>query len=107
MDIKKVYISGKITGLLEPEAKQIFANAYNMLEGFGYQPVNPFDVAPFTHGWAYENYLVKGIEGLLQCQAIYMLHNWGNSKGARIEYAIARELGLKIWFEEDLEIISE
>ena len=42
------------------------------------------------------------IEVLFCCDAIYMLKDWGMSRGARIEYAIAKELNLKIFFEDEL-----
>lgn len=36
------------------------------------------------------------IENLMNCDAIYLLYDWRMSKGAVLEYAIAKELGLKI-----------
>jgi hypothetical protein len=33
---------------------------------------------------------------LLHCDAIYMLNNWRTSRGARVELAVAVELGLEI-----------
>ena len=33
---------------------------------------------------------------LLTCDAIYMLNNWRQSKGARVELAVATELGMEI-----------
>lgn len=30
---------------------------------------------------------------------LFMQKDWGQSKGARVEYAIARELGLQIYHE--------
>lgn len=43
--------------------------------------------------------LIECISRLIRCNAIYMLNNWGNSTTSRIEYAIAKELGLTIIFE--------
>ena len=39
------------------------------------------------------------ISALMKCDAIYMLNDWGQSRGARIEYVIAKELGLEIIYE--------
>jgi hypothetical protein len=41
----------------------------------------------------------EDISALLTCDAIYLLKNWGDSRGARIERAIALELGIKIIYE--------
>jgi hypothetical protein len=49
--------------------------------------------------WAWEDYMEKDLGILLRCDGIYMLNNWGNSKGARCEYALAKELGLTIRFQ--------
>jgi len=43
--------------------------------------------------------MVDDISALLECEAIYMVKDWGQSKGARLEYAIAKELGLYILFD--------
>ena len=42
----------------------------------------------------------KDLSALLRCDGIYMLDNWGSSKGARIERAVAMELGLSIVYQE-------
>lgn len=39
----KVYISGKISGLPLLEVKEKFANAADLLDSLGLQPVNPLD----------------------------------------------------------------
>lgn len=45
----------------------------------------------------------KFIEGdlaiLSRCDAIYMLNNWENSRGAKLEYQEAKRLGLDVYKE--------
>ena len=68
MDIKKIYISGKITGLPVREAIAKFRSAAEKIRRFGFEPVSPL---------------------LLRCDAIYLLDDYEKSEGARIELCIA------------------
>jgi hypothetical protein len=95
----KCYISGKISGLPQEEAFNKFEKAEKDVEHLGYKPVNPMKLCPFNKDFEWEDYMEKDIGALLRCKAIYMLKDWGNSKGARCEYALAKELDLKIIFE--------
>ena len=94
-----VYISGKITGLPISEVKRLFGKAATHIKEIGHTPVSPLDVTPPDADMDWKEFMIKDISGLLDCDAIYMLRNWGQSKGARIEYQIARELELQVIFE--------
>ncbi|GAE14622.1 hypothetical protein JCM6292_785 [Bacteroides pyogenes JCM 6292] len=97
----KIYVSGKISGLPIEEAKQRFADAQALLDGIGFEAVNPMKKSlPANATW--EQHMVKDIELLFKCDAIYMMDNWIDSKGALIEYDIAKRLGLDIWFESNV-----
>lgn len=100
----KMYISGQITGLPIEVARTKFKEAEIMLRKIGVDAVNPFTVCEEIEspGTTWTEYMVKDIEALLGCEAIFMLRNWGESKGARVEYAIAQSLGLKIWHEYEM-----
>lgn len=91
----RIYIAGKITGI-ENEAVLKFKRAETILKGMGYEPVNPL-IENTTDTW--ENYMKLGISKLLTCDGIYMLSNWMNSKGAKIEHNLAEILKLKIIYE--------
>jgi Domain of unknown function (DUF4406) len=96
---KKAYISGKITGYDIEVAKFKFHSSAIDVEQLGYIPVNPFDLSETHPSKTWKDYMLDDIKGLFDCDAIFMQSDWGQSKGARIEYAIARELGLEILFE--------
>ncbi|TYK34365.1 DUF4406 domain-containing protein [Bacteroides pyogenes] len=97
----KIYISGKITGLPLKETRERFADAQALLDGIGFEAVNPMKKSlPANATW--EQHMVKDIELLFKCDAIYMMDNWIDSKGALIEYDIAKRLGLDIWFESNV-----
>ena len=103
----KIYISGKISGLPIGIAKAKFKWHAGFLEIKGYEPVNPFDGEPifekplssYTKDEIWAIFMATDIKELFACEAIYMLKDWGQSKGARVEYAIAKEIGLKIFYE--------
>ena len=98
----KIYISGKITGLPIKAVTKKFKETQNILESKGFQVVNPFElnknIKKSMPTWM--DYMINDISYLFDCDAIYMIENWGQSKGSRIEYAIAKELNLKIYFAE-------
>jgi hypothetical protein len=98
--MSKVYISGKISGLDYQEAFKKFEEAEKDVIQFGGVPVNPMKICGNNPDWTWEDYMDKDLAALLRCEGIYMLNNWGASKGARVEYAVAKELGLTIVFQK-------
>ena len=94
----KIYISGKISGTDLTETRARFAAVAKAMKRLGYEPVNPLDNGLSEHD-TWEAHIVKDIATLLQCKAIYMLQDWQESKGARIEYYIATEIGMPIMYE--------
>ena len=94
----KIYISGKISGTDLTETRKRFAAAAKVTKKLGYEPVNPLENGLTEHD-TWEAHITKDIADLLQCKAIYMLQGWEDSKGARIEYHIAVEIGIPIMYE--------
>lgn len=91
----KIYISGKISGLPMEEVRAKFAQAEQQIVAFGHTPVNPLNNGqPADASW--EEQMLASIKMLFECDAIYMLHDWGDSRGARIERNIAEEMGFEI-----------
>lgn len=95
---KKLYISGKITGLPLPEAMAKFANTCAHAAILGFTPVNPFEVSPYAPEKVWADYMGDCIRELLQCDEILLLPDWHMSRGARIEYCTAREMGMPVRF---------
>lgn len=103
MDKKlRCYLSGAITGV--KHADKLFARAEEKLELEGYEVVNPYKFGEYLKKVytkeskvpKYEDYMRKDIELLINCDAIYLLENWGTSKGARLEKKIAEVLKMQI-----------
>lgn len=93
MKVEKVYICGKITGLLN------YADAFNKAEqklrNMGYAVFNPCNMGIIT-GWEWVDYMRYDLRMLMQCDYIYPLKNWRKSKGARLEMKIAKKLKIQI-----------
>lgn len=96
------YLSGPITN--NPHYKRQFFNAEKQLESQGQIVLNPvklgliLELREGSPSW--EDYMKLDITALIQCDAIYMLQGWESSKGATLEHHIAKELGLKITYQE-------
>lgn len=91
----KWYISGKITDLPTDQVTAKFEQAAQQIRAFGHEPVNPLENG-LRMDAPWKDHLVADIVLLLECDAIYLLKDWGDSKGSRIEANIAQEYGLEI-----------
>lgn len=96
--MKTVYISGAVTS--DPNFRTKFDKAEKLLYIKGYKPLNPVKGEEDGKDWSY--YMKKDIQKLLSCDAIYVLSDWYDSKGARLEINIALELGLEVILEGEL-----
>lgn len=96
--MKKVYISGKITGLPENEVVTNFKFAESRIKAVGLKVFNPMSIGK-CEGYDWNDYMDICIKELFDCDTIYMMNNWMESKGSRIEKAIAEQLNLKFLYE--------
>lgn len=91
----KVYLAGKMTG--EPDyGYPKFHTAAAALRAAGYQVVNPAElwggeIDP-SRTWA--EYMRRGIQEMLTCEAVVALPCWHDSRGARVELRLAHELDM-------------
>lgn len=95
---KKIYISGKITGI-ENQAPALFEAAENYLTSLGYQVINPMKL-PHNHGKTWAEYMREDIKALCDCDAIYFLKNWIDSNGACIEFWLADDLHIEKFYQD-------
>lgn len=100
---KTIYISGKITGTDDYEAK--FAEAEKKLEEQGYLVINPVEhgkwlqdiFSPKVPTW--RDYMKADLQALMTTDCIYMLKDYKESKGARLEHFLAKILKYEIIYE--------
>lgn len=94
----KIYISGQISGMDIKEAERLFEDLEYALINAGHEAINPCKIVAYDPKYTYEHYMGEDIKELLRCEAIVMLDNWINSKGAKAELAVAQVYNLKIYY---------
>lgn len=94
----KVYVSGSITGTTD--FKERFAAGEAEVRALGHEPVNPADWN-CPEGLTWREYMERNIRLLLQCDGIYLLRGWFDSKGSRVEQLIAQALDYLVLFQQD------
>ncbi len=93
-----IYISGKMTGLPD-YGRAVFFEAEKELLKRGYVVLNP---AWLPDGLKYDQYMDIDLAMIRQADAICLLPNWEDSRGAKLEKDYARELGLPVYFLHNL-----
>ena len=93
---EKVYISGQITGLEETAYMFLFGKVEKILEHEGYEAVSPVRFTEFENpkNMEWKDFMRRDRKLLCDCDCIFLLPNWKESKGARLEATIAEALGI-------------
>jgi hypothetical protein len=91
----KAYISGKISGLTESEYKENFKNAVHEVwiksnDLYYVDIINPIHVKPFLGIKHWLCYMINDIRKQKTCTHSAFQKNWVDSKGAVIEYFLAK-----------------
>ena len=94
----KIYIAGKISGLNRDSVIQKFEAAQKSLVAKGHQVFIP-SVLPAYEEVSHEDYLHICYAMIDICDAVYMLSDWQQSKGARLECEYAIEKKKQIIFQ--------
>lgn len=90
-----IYISGKISGTTDYMDR--FALAEKQLQSEGYTVVNPAAVmSSLPQSMPYELFMDLSYAMINYCDVIYMLPDWLESRGAKLErkYAMRKGLGV-------------
>lgn len=98
--MKKIYISGKITGLTRTEAIEKFEQAEKILKELypKAELINPLKATNQVEGKTWEEYMVEDLALVRGCSTICLLENHMRSKGATLELAEAHQCNLEIKF---------
>jgi hypothetical protein len=95
----KTYISGRISGLPINDVMTKFNLAEKTIIASGHEPINPLKIEGYDVSLTWKQHMCRDIKELFNCEAILMLNDWRDSRGARIEHAIAKETGIIIYYE--------
>lgn len=104
----RVFISGPMTGyddfnypafhkaarLLRAQYQMPLSPAHHEITGEELDPPTPDE----AQSWEY--YMRRSIRIMLSCEAVYMLAGWEDSRGARFEHHIAKQLNMTIHYQE-------
>lgn len=97
----KVYIAGVISdgGRLDEAAIQknmeLFTERAEWLRRQGHEPLNPCENVGDV-GWTWRDWMKAALRMLLEADGISLLPGWVGSKGATLEWDVARRLDYQI-----------
>lgn len=91
---KRVFVSGKVSGIEYLEACKLFYDAAAIVLRRGFIPVIPVELCRSYWGWY--RCMAKCLWYLFFCKYILQLDNWESSRGARVEYRFARFFGKRV-----------
>lgn len=94
----RVYLSGKMTGLPD-DGKPLFNKEAARLRALGFDVWSPAE-QPDQASW--EAYMKRDMAALVECDIVATLDNWHDSRGARLEVFLARELGIAVVMAKEL-----
>lgn len=92
-----IYLSGPMTGLPDYN-RPAFARVAEELRAQGKAVFNPGEIGPTENIMPRAWYMRRDLEALMKSDSVYVLPGWGESEGAKLEIAIAKELELPIIF---------
>ncbi len=105
-----LYVSGPMTGY-DGHNFDAFDSTERVLERMGYSVFSPAqdgDLDSDGEGTkTREAFMRRDIDWVLQADGVVVLDGWEMSRGARIEVAVAREIGLPIFRLEGEELVEE
>jgi len=86
----KLYIAGPMSQL--PEFNYpAFMDAERQLVAAGYEVENPARPGQ-VDGWAWQDYMKRGIGQLVRCDGVALMPGWEDSRGAWVEARLASAL---------------
>lgn len=104
----KIYIAGKITGepiseclwkfykaRSEVRRMEIFTSAENATT------IEPLELPGIVFGINHNDAMSICFNALKGCDAIYMLSDWEDSPGAKLEHSQAKDWGLQILYQDN------
>ena len=102
--MKRIYIAGPMTGIEDlnrAEFQKAVDSIWETSKGFtfGFNPHQAGDMLGWTEKTPPSEIASVLLGDLIDCDAIYMLRGWENSKGARAEHAVAAWIGLEIKYQ--------
>lgn len=96
------YIAGPMTGYPEWNHPAFYAMA-EKLRAAGHAVICPAELHEASHDVPWHWYLRRDLAELVKCDRIVLLPGWWESRGARLEHYVAKQLGLEVIYPHDIE----
>jgi hypothetical protein len=96
----RLYVAGRIAN--ENGYREKFATACDEVRTMGHEPVNPCEIDHSCHNRSWEEFMIADIREMLDCDGVYALSDWSNSKGATIEVELAMKLNKVIIYQAQI-----
>lgn len=97
-----LYVAGKVSGLPDLN-KPKFEAATTQLRNMGYIVRNPHEICTGRHPNDWNGCMRDCIRVLMECDAVILLNDWWDSKGAYLEAKLAEKVGIRVMQLEDFE----
>lgn len=93
---KTIYVSGPMSGLPDLNFPAFHAAAAE-LRALGHTVVNPAEKqSEGDPAMTWADYMRQDLAMMMDCDTIYMLPGWQQSKGATLEHHVAVQLGFSV-----------
>lgn len=90
-----IYLAGPMSGLPEFNRPAFVAEA-ERLRAQGHKVLNPAEHFGGDQSLPWSAYMREGIAAVLMADVVRVLPNWENSRGARLEIAVAEAIGIQV-----------
>lgn len=97
----KLYLAGPMSGIADHNFPAFRAKAQE-LRDLGFHVVNPAELHGDDRSQRWSWYLKRDIRALVECDGIYMMEGWTNSKGASFEFDVAQTLEMEVMYYDQL-----
>ena len=103
---RRIYIAGPMTGHADHNYPA-FHSAAERFKAAGWEVINPAENFDGRTDLPREMYLRADLALLVDCAAIALLPGWEESRGAKLEYLLAREFGMQVFDAETLQPLMD
>ena len=93
-----IYLAGPMSDYVDSNYPA-FDTAARDLRALGHLVLSPAEHAETADSW--EGWMRLGIAQLIQCDTIALLPGWRDSRGALVEWGLARALDMRVIFLPD------
>lgn len=90
-----VYLSGPMTGI-PAFNRPLFHEVAERLRRLGFAVINPAKFFGDDVSLPWSTYMRASVEALLRADLVATLPDWQNSRGAKLEVAVAEALGIPV-----------